>query len=92
MEGGSLGLIFETAWHWVNLMNFCLGGNWVCSREITWRFLVKCLDGPDKSDMEGYLVGRCQTDPSLVIWTGPRSKIPNGCELRAPRGGFLGQI
>ena len=35
---------------------------------------------------------KCQTNPGLVIWTGLRSEIPNGCELRAPHGGFLSQI
>ena len=42
--------------------------------------------------MDCFLVGKCQTDPGLVIWMGPRLEIPNGCELGAPHGGFLGQI
>ena len=23
---------------WVNTMEFCLGGNWICARDGTWRF------------------------------------------------------
>ena len=42
--------------------------------------------------MECFLVGKCQTDPGLVIWTGPKSEIPNGCEIGAPHGGILGGI
>ena len=38
VEGGSLGLSFETAWHWGNLKDFCLGGNWMCAQDIIWRF------------------------------------------------------
>ena len=43
VEGGSLGLIFEMAWHWGNLLDFCLGGNWMCAREGTRRFPGKNL-------------------------------------------------
>ena len=34
--------------------------------------------------MESFFVGKFQTDPGLVIWTGPRSEIPNGCGIGAP--------
>ena len=31
-------------------------------------------------------------DPGLVIWTGPRSEIPNGWEIGAPHGVFVGNV
>ena len=31
-------------------------------------------------------------DPGLVIWTVPRSEIPNGSEVRAPNGVCVGNF
>ena len=31
-------------------------------------------------------------DPGLVIWTAPRSEIPNECEVRAPNGVCVGKF
>ena len=30
--------------------------------------------------------------PGLVIWTGPRSEISNGCEVRTPNGVCVGKF
>ena len=43
VERGSLGLSFEMAWHWGNLLDFCLGGNWMCAWDNTWIFPEKIL-------------------------------------------------
>ena len=42
--------------------------------------------------MECYLVGRCLTDPGLVIWMGPGSEIPNGSEFGEPNGVHVGNF
>ena len=39
-----------------------------------------------------FLVENYQTDPGLVIWTGPRSEIPNESEVGAPNGVFVGNF
>ena len=38
-EWGPLGLSLEAAWHWGNLLDSCLGGNWMCARDRKWSFL-----------------------------------------------------
>ena len=42
--------------------------------------------------MVRFLVENCQMDPGLVIWTGPRSEIPNGREVWAPNGVCVGNF
>ena len=73
-------------------MIFFFGGNWMCARVSKWRFPGTNLIW-DQARRYGVLFGwKFQTDPGLVIWTGPRSEISNWCELGAPHGGFLGKI
>ena len=35
---------------------------------------------------------KMSTDPGLVIWAGPRSEIPNGCEIWARYGVCVGNF
>ena len=51
MEGGLLGYNLKKECGWVNMMEFCLGVNWVCAQDGPWRFPGKFLIW--------ILVGRC---------------------------------
>ena len=43
MEGDVRGYILKQECDWMNMMEICLGGNWVCVRNGPWRFPRKFL-------------------------------------------------
>ena len=91
-KGGRCNWVLKRLGTGVTWWNFAWVVTGCMLRTVHGGFLGKFWDGPKLGDVECYLVDKCQTDLSLVIWTGPRSKIPNGCELWAPHRDFLSQI
>ena len=84
VEGGSFGLSFETDWYWGNLMSFYWAVTGCVLGSVHGGFLEQSWDGPNLGHLVCFLIGKCQTGPGLVIWTGPRSEITNGCEPGHP--------
>ena len=92
MEGDLLGLSFETAWHWSNLLDFLLVGNWMCAQVSTWIFPETNLRWT-QAKQYGVIFGwEMSNGPILVICKGPSSEIPNECEIGALHGVCVGNF
>ena len=71
VEGGLLGFSFETAWHWSNLLDFFLVGNWMCAQVSTWIFPETNLIWT-QAKQYGVIFGwEMSNGPILVICKGP---------------------
>ena len=70
VEGVVMGWGLKQECGWVHMLDVCLCGNWVCARDLPWRFLEKILSWIRAGQCGGFPGWIFQTYPNSAIYTG----------------------